>query len=141
MDLLPASSLLSPLSRVFIRIETQFHLTEPIFLPVLIYGPDHDLEEGGRLGAKEASGKGRSALVRAAGGTYALPADWDKQKCSHHGKSPVGSQLELPHCGLRSTTIGATRKERGGAVLVEFIECPKYLEAQTKAKEERMWVS
>lgn len=45
MDLLPASSLLSPLSRVLIHTETQFHLTEPIFLPVLIYGPDHDLRE------------------------------------------------------------------------------------------------
>lgn len=50
MDLLPASSLLSPLSRVLIQAETQFHLTEPIFLPALIYGPDHDLRElkGGR---------------------------------------------------------------------------------------------
>lgn len=43
MDLQPASSLLSPQSRVLIHTETQFHLTEPIFLPVLIYGPDHDL--------------------------------------------------------------------------------------------------
>lgn len=55
MDLLPASSLLSPLSRVLIHTETKFHLTEPIFLPVLIYGPDHDLGEpkgggGGRKG-------------------------------------------------------------------------------------------
>lgn len=57
MDLLPASSLLSPLSRVLIHTETQFHLTEPIFsLPVLIYGPDHDFggnlreEKGGRRG-------------------------------------------------------------------------------------------
>lgn len=56
MDLLPASSLLSPLSRVLICAETQFHLTEPIFLPVLIYGPDHDLGElkgGGREGGRE----------------------------------------------------------------------------------------
>lgn len=45
MDLLPASSLLSPQSRVLIHTETQFHLTEPIFLLVLIYGPDHDLRE------------------------------------------------------------------------------------------------
>lgn len=45
MDLLPASSLLSPLSRVLIHTETQFHLTESIFLPLLIYGPDHDLRE------------------------------------------------------------------------------------------------
>lgn len=62
MDLLPASSLLSPLSRALIHTETQFHLTEPIFLPVLIYGPDHDLREseGGREEeAQEASGKGR----------------------------------------------------------------------------------
>lgn len=44
MDLVPASSLLSPLSRALIHTETQFHLTEPIFLPVRIYGPDHDLE-------------------------------------------------------------------------------------------------
>lgn len=42
MDLQPASSLLSPLSRVLIHTENQFHLTEPISLPVLIYGQDHD---------------------------------------------------------------------------------------------------
>lgn len=56
MDLLPASSLLSPLSRVLIHTEIQFHLTEPIFLPLLIYGPDHDLRElkgGGREGRRE----------------------------------------------------------------------------------------
>lgn len=60
MDLLPASSLLSPLSRVLIHTETQFHLTEPIFLPVLIYGPDHDLRElkggGGGLEGGELEG-------------------------------------------------------------------------------------
>lgn len=66
MDLLPASSLLSPLSRVLIHTETQFHLTEPIFLPALIYGPDHDLRElkgggregvGGRLGGPQGRGE------------------------------------------------------------------------------------
>lgn len=65
MDLLPASSLLSPLSRVLICAETQFHLTEPIFLPVLIYGPDHDLRElkggGGREGGRE-EGEARRGL-------------------------------------------------------------------------------
>lgn len=43
MDLQPASSLLSPLSRVLILAENQFHLTGLIFLPrclppALIYG-------------------------------------------------------------------------------------------------------
>lgn len=75
MDLLPASSLLSPLSRVLIHTETQFHLTEPIFsLPVLIYGPDHDFwgePEGGEgrevwggsggLGEGERGGGGSSS--------------------------------------------------------------------------------
>lgn len=78
MDLLPASSLLSPLSRVLIHTETQFHLTEPIFsLPVLIYGPDHDFggnlrEEKGRevWGAQEASGKGRGVEVGVARGPF-----------------------------------------------------------------------
>lgn len=61
MDLLPASSLLSPQSRVLIHTETQFHLTEPIFfLPVLIYGPDHDLRElkgGGSKGVRGGGGR------------------------------------------------------------------------------------
>lgn len=58
MDLLPASSLLSPLSRVLIHTETQFHLTEPIFLPVLIYGPDHDLREPKGSGGGGGGGRG-----------------------------------------------------------------------------------
>lgn len=72
MDLLPASSLLSPLSRVLIHTETQFHLTEPIFLPVLIYGPDHDLRElkgwgsgGLREGERVAVGAARGPLSTA----------------------------------------------------------------------------
>lgn len=74
MDLLPASSLLSPLSRVLIHTESKFHLTEPIFLPLLIYGPDHDLnrregEEGGGGGSGGlGEGEGERVEVGAARG-------------------------------------------------------------------------
>ncbi len=150
MDLLPASSLLSPLSRVLIHTETQFHLTEPIFLPALIYGPDHDLGEGkggGREGGREArgaSGKGREWRWEQLGGPHPLPADWAKQSGSHHhGKSPVGALFSAgaaKHRGLCSTTITATRKgQRAGPV--GFISCPKSQEALTKKWGERMWVS
>lgn len=71
MDLLPASSLLSPSSGALIRADTQFHLTEPAFLPALIYGPDHDwrgnLKES-KVEAEEASGKGRERRWERPGG-------------------------------------------------------------------------
>lgn len=129
MDLLPASSLLSPLSRVLICAETQFHLTEPIFLPVLIYGPDHDLGElkgGGREGGRrgrlgEASGKGREWRWEQLGGPRPLPADRAERSGSHHhGKSPVGALFSAgaaKHRGLCCATITATRKgQRAGPV-------------------------
>lgn len=128
MDLLPASSLLSPLSRVLIHTETQFHLTEPIFLLVLIYGPDHDLRElkgdgGGRGGEARGGGGGSGGLregerveVGAARGPY--PADWAEWSGSHHpGKSPVGALFSAgaaKHRGLCSGNNNSSQKRTEG---------------------------
>lgn len=149
MDLLPASSLLSPLSRVLIHTETQFHLTEPIFLPALIYGPDHDLRElkgggggrGGRLGGPR--GRGESGGGSSSGALiHCLLTGPEQSGSHHHGKSPVGALFSAgaaKHRGLCSTTITATRKgQRAGPV--GFISCPKSQEALTKKWGERMWV-
>lgn len=127
MDLQPASSLLSPLSRVLIHTENQFHLTEPISLPVLIYGQDHDLgslkkvEEDERKRrhegwgvAPEASGKGRAQSWEHLRALFVLPVDWaDLRVSDRHGKSPVGATFSAGaarHRGLCTATIMA-RKE------------------------------
>lgn len=64
MDLQPASSLLSPLSRVLIHTETSFILQNSFFSlpPVLIYRPDHDIKE-----LKEGGGGRRRKAVRVRG--------------------------------------------------------------------------
>lgn len=99
-------------------------------LPVLIYGPDHDLRglrgrrEGKREGggeARGASGKGREWRWEQLGGPYPLPADWAERSGSHHhGKSPVGALFSAgaaKHRGLCSATTTATRKgQKAGPV-------------------------
>lgn len=116
MDLLPASSLLSPLSRTLICTETQFHLTEPAFLPVLIYGPDRDWREPEREGGGGSGGlrEGERAEVGTAWGpSRPLPAVRAGQDGSRHGKSSVGALLSagaVRLCGLCSVTITPTRE-------------------------------
>lgn len=90
MDLLPASSLLSPLSPTLICTETQFHLTEPAFLPVLIYGPDRDWREpereggGGSGGLRERGESGGGSSLGALSSTACCPgwagwlSSWEK---------------------------------------------------------------
>lgn len=96
--------------------ETQFYLTEPTFLPVLIYGPDHDWREpkrewgGGSGGLREGE---RVEVGTAWGPSHPLPAGWAGQGGSRHGKSPVGALLSagaIRLCGLCAATITPTRK-------------------------------
>lgn len=123
MDLLSASSLLSPLSRVLIHTETQFHLTEPIFLPVLIYGPDHDLrelkggggrEEAGRLGGPlrrgESGGGSSSGPLSTAcllGRAERLSSSWEKPS----RRSLLSWSSQTPWPVLRNNNSNQKRTE------------------------------
>lgn len=137
MDLLPASSLLSPLSRALIHRETQFHLSEPAFLPVLIYGPDRDWREPEREGGGGSGGlqEGERAEVGTAWGPL-IHCLLTGQDGSRHGKSLVGALLSagaVRLCGLCGVTL--TPNERNWPSRVyNYNVCARSREAES------MWV-